>query len=230
MKGSVCLCRRRTLLPNTDADAARQPAPHANAARTFEQGLLIAAVLIVVITGRADAQPAVDQFCRARVVHPGSVDCRRADNRRGKHHRVRIEGRPAPGQCPADDVGGCGAHEIDDRHRPVPVGKTWGYDDKGVWVSDGLRRRVRAGSDGRVRRRRRPVTGRHPMRDSRSRRGASSIPATASWSAEGKPGRCPSAATRSRATSTRCPASRRSPTTWATSAPSTAATTSTRTG
>ena len=46
MKGSVCLCRR-TLPPNTDADAAlaSQRLTRA-AAKTFERALLIAAVLI----------------------------------------------------------------------------------------------------------------------------------------------------------------------------------------
>ena len=46
MKGSVCLCRR-TLLPNTDADAALpSQRPTRAVAEPFERGLLIAAVLI----------------------------------------------------------------------------------------------------------------------------------------------------------------------------------------
>ena len=97
MKGSVCLCRR-TLLPNTDADAALPSrCPTRIVERMFERGLLIAAVLIVVIAGRADAQPAIHpRSSLPRVVHYGRVDCRRPDSRRGKHHRVRVEGRPAP--------------------------------------------------------------------------------------------------------------------------------------
>ena len=81
-------------------------------------------------------------------------------------------------QCPAVTAAGVALLESTGSAACL-LGKTWGYDDKGVWVMDGCSGRVCARAD-------RAAVSRLPRRrrygpPSVSRRGASSIPETASW-------------------------------------------------
>ena len=123
------------------------------------------------------------------------------------------------------------------------LGRTWGYDDQGVWVTEGCSAEflVRAGSRapetvaadrpsrsgaaaGLARPPRRDAgAARHRNPPSASRAGASSSPATASWSDATRPESSRSAPTPCSATSTRRPTTRPSPITSATSATSTRA-------
>ena len=72
------------------------------------------------------------------------------------------------------------------------LGKTWGYDDAGVWVADGCGGEFLLGP-GALRRRSAGRAGRRPHRARRRRTcpwrpGGSSTPARASWSARESPG------------------------------------------
>ena len=105
-------------------------------------------------------------------------------------------------QCPAVTAAGVALLESTGSAACL-LGKTWGYDDKGVWVMDGCSGRFALGQiAGGV-----AVAAPAPVGPpSVSRRGASSIPETASWLDVAARGNSRSAPTRSCGTSTRLPA------------------------
>ena len=139
MKGSVCLCRR-TRLPRRGRDRRTDAAldsqrPTRIVARTFEQGLLIAAVLIVVITGRADAQPAVDHSSAAHASSTSGASTADGQTTAAANTIVCESKDGQRVQCPATTSAGVALVKSTGT-APCLIGKTWGYDATGVWVSD----------------------------------------------------------------------------------------------
>ncbi len=104
-------------------------------ARTFEQGLLIAAVLIVVIAGRSDAQPAIDHS--AAVIASSTSGASTAGGQTpAAPNTIVCESKDGQRlHCPATTSAGVALVKSTGTG-PCLLGKTWGYDDTGVWVSD----------------------------------------------------------------------------------------------
>lgn len=100
--------------------------------RTFERGLLIAAVLIV-ITGRSDAGTSTGDGQTA--VAADTIVCESKDGQRQL--------------CPADTSAGV-ALVRSTGTAPCLLGRTWGYDNTGIWVSDGCGGEFTAGQTAQV--------------------------------------------------------------------------------
>ena len=134
MKRSACLSRR-TLPPDTGTDGALiGQRPLRIVARTLERALLIAAVLIAVTTGRADAQPAVDHSPAALASTSGASTA--AAQTVATANTILCESKDGQRvQCPATTSGGVTLVKPTGT-APCLIGKTWGYDATGVWVSD----------------------------------------------------------------------------------------------
>ncbi len=94
------------------------------------RGVAVAFFLVLLSPSPARAQSSEDSPPQAQTA-PQSGDCGRRSDR---DDSVHVDGR-ARALC-RRHVGGRRARQVD-RHAPCLLGKTWGYDDTGIWVSDG---------------------------------------------------------------------------------------------
>ena len=119
-----------------DADAALpSQRPTRAVAEPFERGRLIAAVLIAMITGRADAQSAVGQSPAVLALSTSAASTADGQTTAAANTIVCESKDGQRVQCPATTSGGVTLVKSTGT-APCLIGKTWGYDATGVWVSD----------------------------------------------------------------------------------------------
>jgi hypothetical protein len=105
------------------------------AGRVFERGVLIAFVLTLTVVGRSNAETKADPGPAAQTTSPAGASA--LGDQTAPQNTMSCESTVGERlSCPADTSAGV-ALVKSTGGAPCLLGKTWGYDDTGIWVSDG---------------------------------------------------------------------------------------------